>query len=204
MDLKQDIFDKAKNFLLEPKTAFDNESKSDTMSALKYAVIWLFISSLLGSIVFAIIGDKSTEVLSTLAPLAALDTTMEITAGSVVSTFLGGWIGGIIGLFMIGLWLHLFAYIFGARMGLENTFRIIFYGNTPGYILSWIPFVNVIGFLWSMVLYAIGLNRLQKMTKSMAVITVIAAVIIPTVIILGLIAMTMSTMSSLAAMGSMY
>lgn len=196
MDLKKDIFEKAKTFIMDPKTAFDRETKSDAISGLKYAVIWLFIMALLSAIVYGIFGNRISSFMTSMwLPESVMEA--EITVGSTLSTFFGAWIGGVIGLLILGLWLHLWAYILGARMKLENTLKVVFYGNTPSYVLGWIPLLNVIATIWALVLYIMGLTRLQKLTTGKAILTLVIAILIPGIIVGALVIMFIGLMSPL-------
>ena len=90
---------------------------------------------------------------------------------------------GFFGMLITALWYHLWAYIFGARQGYKNTIKALFFGSTPTYIFGWIPFVNIIAGIWSLVLLGIGLKKLQKLSTGRAIATVLVAVIIPLAII---------------------
>ena len=197
MDLKEDIFEKAKNFLLNPKAAFDAESKSSVIDAIKYSFIWLFIVGILSAIVTGIFGNMLLKLVTTIP--GGVEPT--ITAGMIITTFISSWIGGIIVLLILGVWLHIWAYLLGAKQKLENTIKIVLYGNTPSYVLGWIPFASTIGGIWSLILYVLGLNRLQKMSMGKAVGALVLAIVIPAVILLIFAYTVFTSFSNIMALG---
>ncbi|UCD03783.1 MAG: YIP1 family protein [Candidatus Woesearchaeota archaeon] len=201
MDLKKDIFYKARSYLLDPKKAFEGDTKTDVLGGLKYAVIWLFISAILTSIIYALFGDLMLKIISSWVQQPVIPEI--ITAGSIIGVFFGTWIGGIIWLLILALWLHLWAYIVGARNGLENTLKTVFYGYTPSYILSWIPFISFIGAIWTLVLCAFGLNKLQNLTTGRAALAVIIAMILPVMLLVILAAAAFIALGGTAGMAVM-
>lgn len=201
MDLKEDIFLKAKRFLLDPKAAFDAEKKSDVFDAFKYMVIWLFVTAILTAIVLGAGGSALMNLSANLLGTQAM--AGGVTGMLVLTTFFSAWIFGIIGMIIAGLWLHLWAYLVGARNKVENTLKTVFYGSTPRYVLGWIPFIGVIGYFWSLGLYALGLTRLQNLSTGKSILAIIIAVIIPALVITALVFTAITAMQGLAGMGQL-
>jgi hypothetical protein len=154
------IFQKAMGFLQQPAKAFDNEKATDIMEAFKYMVVLFLVVSVLSAIV-------------SLNPLIFITT----------------YVFGIVFAVIAGLWLHLWAYIFGAKGGLHQTLKTVFYGGTPTYLLGWIPLINILTGLWFLYLGWVGLKRLQGMPGDRAAFSILIAFIIPMMII-GIIALT--------------
>ena len=116
-----------------------------------------------------------------LALLAAVGLYILILVSSFVNAFI----------------MHLFVYLLGGR-GYEKTYRVLVYANTPSMLLSWIPFINIIGFLWGIVNIIIGFTVVHKFSTGRAIAAillpfVIAAVIALAVLAFFLIAMVSST-----------
>jgi pilus assembly protein TadC len=72
--------------------------------------------------------------------------------------------------------------VFGAKKGLNQTLKSVFYGGSPNYLLGWIPLINIIAGLWSLVLAGIGLTRLQGIKGGKAAGAIIIAILIPLII----------------------
>ena len=102
-----------------------------------------------------------------------------------------------------GLWLHLWAYIFGAKKGLHQTLKTVFYGGTPSYLLGWIPFIAILFWLWSLYLQWIGLQKLHDMPGNKALLSILIAFILPLIIltILALLALSFFLMPFMAEYG---
>ncbi len=90
------------------------------------------------------------------------------------------------GIFMIGLFslvLHLFVLLLGGRRGLGQTLKATAYGSTPLVLTAWFPPLIPITWVWSLVLTAIGVRKLQDVSPVKAVL----AVVLP-VVVLGVVA----------------
>ena len=73
--------------------------------------------------------------------------------------FVGIIVGGIIGVFVGGAWLHIFVLLFGGRKGYLQTVKALIYGSTPGLLISWIPVIGIIGALWTLILEILGIQE---------------------------------------------
>ena len=168
---------KARGFFFEPGKAFGAEEKTSTGEAFKYLLtLSVVLAVMTGIIAAGASGNAMVFVFS--------------AAGVYVAIVIGAFIGGLI--------LHLFAYIFGARKGIEQTLKAVFYGSTPGLLLGWIPIVGVIFSLWNVFLEVVGLKVLQKMSTGRAVLAVLTPIIIlVTLVVIGFILFFMT----LASMG---
>lgn len=93
-----------------------------------------------------------------------------------------------VGVFILGLWLHLWVYLFGGRNGVVQTIKAVIYGWTPRLVLGWIPIINIIAWIWALIVGIIGIRQLHELSTGKAVIAVIIALIIPSIIIGALIA----------------
>ena len=85
-------------------------------------------------------------------------------------TFLSFYIFGILGNLALGLWLHLWAFVFGAR-GIGKTLSIVFLGSTPSYLIGWIPQIGIFRLVllaWSFGLYYLGFRALGLAQKKAA------------------------------------
>ncbi len=161
------LFQKAVLFLKQPEKAFAAEKKTDVSQAFIYLAILSLVGAVLGGIVTA---------------------AMALPGAFALLLIPAGYLMGIIGAVIMGLWLHLWAYVFGAKGGLHETLKAAFYGGTPVYLLGWIPFIGFLFSLWSVYLQWLGLKGLQGMKGDKAAIAVIVAFVIP-MAIAGLIAL---------------
>ena len=165
------LFAKVKSFLLSPTKAFKAEEATGLGESFKYALIGLtFLGFLTGLVYMAL-------------PMAAMPFVgPALFVVMLVMVVIFGFIGILIG----GAWLHLWAYLFGARKGFTQTLKTVIYARTPTYYLGWIPFFSIIAGVWEIILSVIGLKQLQNLSTGKAIGAVLISVIIP-LIIVGLI-----------------
>jgi hypothetical protein len=187
------IGERIKGFLFSPSETFDT-SKEDTIGdALKYYVVILLIPAVLVAIIWGVgfsliwgmIGKylpPETLLLAAMGPLLA------------VVFFILVLVGGIIGAFIDGLWIHLWVYIVGGRKGVGQTIKAVMYGATPYCLLGWIPIVNFIAEIWMIIVAILGVRQLHELSTGKAVLAVIIAIIIPAIIIGAIIASIIATM----------
>jgi hypothetical protein len=176
------IVERIKGFLFSPSETFD-ASKADTIGdALKYFVIILVIYAVLSAIIVALAISMLSGMLGMFG-VPAMPFGAAIGPALAISVFIGLLVGGIVGIFIGGVWLHLWVYLMGGRNGLVQTIKAVIYGDTPSLILGWIPIMNVIAMIWSLIVGIIGVRQLHGLSTGKAILAVILAIFIPAVII---------------------
>ena len=75
--------------------------------------------------------------------------------------------------FIKGSLLHLFVILVGGEKGLARTIQALMYAFTPFFLLGWIPYISVIGVLWSVILCIIGVMILQEIPGWKATLTLL-------------------------------
>ena len=190
------IGERIKGFLFNPSETF-NASKDDTIGdAFKYFVVILMIYALIISVLFAVTFSMFAQMLGMPGvPMMALGAAMGPLFAVVF--FILMLVIGIIGVFIGGLWLHIWVYLLGGREGVEQTIKALMYGVTPGYLLGWIPIVGIIGVIWSLIVEIIGIRQLHELPTGKAVLAVIIAIAIPLIIYAVIIAVYIPTMPML-------
>ncbi|MEI7432846.1 MAG: YIP1 family protein [Methanomicrobiales archaeon] len=169
-----DFMEKVRGFILKPVETFQ-ECKEDSLgNALTYYIILVIINAILSTLVLF-------AGISTLSMYEKIPG-MEGIFPAVL--FVGIIVGGIIGVFICGAWLHIFVWLLGGRKGYEKTLKAIMYGSTPGLLISWIPIIGIIGALWTLILEILGIQELQEMSTGRAAAAVILAVVVFVIIII--------------------
>ncbi len=189
-----------RGFLFSPSKTFDN-SKEDTIGdAFKYFVIILAIYAVLSAIIAAVAFSLIAGMLGMLgAPMMPFGAAMGPLL--VVGIFILVLIGGVIGVFIGGLWTHIWVYLVGGRNGVEQTIKAVMYGVTPSYLLGWIPIVGFIAVIWALIVGIIGVRQLHELSTGKAVLAVIIAIAIPLIIYVAILSMFMSPMPGLGFPG---
>ena len=172
------FFERVKSFIVKPKKAFDEEKKTSLKDTILYGFKGFILFAIPYSIIAAITGWYSGGTLGlVIVPIILIFVPFVGIAGTIIGA----------------LWYHLWAYVFGAREGWENTARALFFGNTPTYILGWIPIVNIAIGIWSLVLFGMGLKRLQKLSTGRTIAAILVAMLIPLLIIGAIVAWAVIT-----------
>ncbi|NQE52598.1 hypothetical protein C5S29_03315 [ANME-1 cluster archaeon GoMg3.2] len=190
------IGERIKGFLFSPSETFD-ASKEDTIGdAFKYFVVILLILAVIVAIIGAvafqwILGMSNAFLPPDALPLAEIGPLLAVIP---VVLFIAVLVGGIIGAFIDGLWIHLWVYLVGGRKGVGQTIKAVMYGATPYCLLGWIPIVNFIAEIWMIIVAILGVRQLHEISTGKAVLAVILAIIIPAIIIVAIFASIMSTM----------
>ncbi len=187
------IGERIKGFLFSPSDTFNN-SKGDTIGdAFKYFVVILMIPAVLLAIIAAVAFSLIAGMLGMfgvpMMPLGAA--TGPLLA---VGAFILILVGGIIGVFIDGLWLHIWVYLVGGKEGIEQTIKAVMYGATPSLLLGWIPIVNFIALIWALIVGIIGVRQLHGLSTGKAVLAVIIAIAIPLIIYVAILSAFMATM----------
>ena len=141
-----EFMEKLKGFFIQPQKSF-KEVKNEKY---KDYLVYFGILALIPSIVGALIGRSFTF----LGP--ALTNSEAILL--FILTYVMLWITTFVG----GAWLHIWIKLFGGKADIDKTFKALVYGDTPYYLLGWIPFISIIFVIWSWILGIIGLSEYHK------------------------------------------
>ena len=189
------IMERIKGFLFSPSETFD-ASKEDTLGdPLKYFIVILAIYAVLSAIIAAVLFSLFAEKFGMFGALMPAAMVPLITVVSFIVAF----VVGIIGVWIGGLWLHIWVYLVGGRNGIEQTLKALIYGATPFYLLVWIlsvyniapsfllgliPIVvGIIAVIWALIVGIVGVRQLHELSTGKAVLAVILAIIIPIIVI---------------------
>ncbi len=176
------IGERIKGFLFSPSATFDASYKDTLGDAFKYFAVILAIYAILIAIIAAVAFSLLAEMLPMLG-VPAMPFGAALGPAAAVVFFVAALIGGIIGAVIGGLWLHIWVYLVGGRSGLGKTITAVVYGQTPYLLLGWIPVINFVAMLWTLVVEIIGVRQLHGLTTGKAVIAVILAIIIPGILV---------------------
>jgi len=176
MKLLQEILTDFKKMIIEPAKAFEASEKKPLKYSLIYALFGMIIFGALSAIVSALSQNGNSPLNEFGFGPAQIFLLMFVIVA----------IGGFFGILLGGLWMHFWAYVFGARQGLVQTIKIAAHARTPVYLFEWIPLVGILASIWSTILFGLGLMKLQKMSFGRAAGVIIVGIVIPG-IILGLI-----------------
>ena len=165
------IVTKMKGILLNPVETLQQSKDDDQKIILTYFAVLLLINSFFYAIITY---TKTGSYTASLVP--GPGGIFLIFAVTVISTII------LSVLFVV--WLHLWVYIFGGRMGLIRTAKAFVYGGTPWFLLGWVPYIGVIFLIWSIVLGVLGVRELHEISTARAAVALIIAIGIPFMILL--------------------
>jgi len=185
------FWEKTKGFLLSPTETFNKVKEEGWGGSIGYYAKWLIIWAILITIIFAVLVAWMRGMILSWADLYPdIDVTQvtawfDLFAGAmVIGVGIMAVIGGLIGIFIGSLWMHIWVYLCGGRKGVGQTIKAMAYGNTPSLLLGWIPFIGIIFAIWTLVVQIIGIRQLHEISTGRAVLAyIIAVIIIPAIII---------------------
>lgn len=184
------FWEKTKGFLLSPTETFNNVKEEGWGGSISYFAKWLIIWAILLTIIFAALIVWIRGMLVSWADLypeidiAQLTAWFDLFAGPMVIGFgIAAVISGLIGILVGSLWMHIWVYIVGGRKGVGQTIKAMAYGSTPTLLLGWIPILNIITGIWTLVVQIIGIRQLHEVSTGRAVLAyIIGAIIIPIIV----------------------
>lgn len=186
------VIEKAKGFLMAPTKTFQETRKESLGSAFRYYVVLLVIFAILYAIVSVAVGMVMyTDALNQLAETgmvgSALAGLLENFSGFIIALELFFvyllFLVLLVGVFLDALFYHVFVLLFGGEKGVVQTMKTMMYATTPWFLLGWIPYISIIGAIWALVLFILGIKENQEMTLGGAIL----AVLVPIVLILILV-----------------
>ncbi len=189
-----DFLEKVKGLLMEPSKTFDSLKDESLEEAVKYYAVIAAVYSALFAVMFVLAGSLFGSM------MGFRNLGMMIGAGAGIGAavvfFVMFIIFAIAGAFIGGAILHIFVYIVGGRKGIVQTIKAIMYGLTPSLLLGWIPFINIIASIWSLVVEIIGIRQLHELTTERAVLAVLIPIILAIILAVVLAALLVVYMTS--------
>jgi hypothetical protein len=196
-----DFIELVKGFILSPTEAFQKVKGADLGDTLKYYLILVVINTVLSVIISLVALSAIWAAFAALFPSLGLGAPVLAGFGIVIFAILMIFVLLVL-LFIGAAWLHLWVYLLGGRKGYLQTLKALAYGDTPYLLIGWIPFVGIIGAIWSFILSIIGVRVLHEMTIGRAAVAVILAAVILFIIIALIAAFLFIAAVSMFPMGS--
>ncbi|HLB71654.1 MAG: YIP1 family protein [Candidatus Methanoperedens sp.] len=170
-----DFIEKVKGFLLEPSKTFDALKEESLEEATKYYAVLAAVYSALLALLLTFAGNL-------IGPMMGFGNMGMIKGagagiGSAIIIFVVFMIILIAGAFIGGAITHIFVYIVGGRRGIAQTIKAGMYGSTPSLLFGWIPVIEFIAMIWSLVAEIIGIRQLHELTTGKAISVVILMII---------------------------
>jgi hypothetical protein len=198
------IVEKVKGFLLKPAETFRATASESLNSAFQYYVILLIIYSILLAIVISVslgityytlpltglLGSNGASIMNAFTPFLVSYVLFVPYLAFMVMLF---------GIFLSGFWYHVFVILFGGRKGVAQTVKTVMYAWTPFFLIGWIPFISIIGIIWSWILIIIGIRENQEMTYGRAALVLIVPLILTLIFIIGMFAVIASFVGAIAS-----
>jgi len=189
-----DLLNEMKGFLLAPSATFRKTRGKSVAAAYQYYAALLVIFTVLFGIVVVSLGFSS--FMSMANQMAAIPILGGVISAAVVnfSTFIISlnvffvylvFLALFMGIFILGLKTHVFVLLMGGEKGVVQTVKTTMYAATPALLLGWIPFVGVIGCIWSLALLVIGIKENHEMEMGNAVLVVFIPIML-WIILIGL------------------
>ncbi|MHC1579853.1 MAG: YIP1 family protein, partial [Candidatus Alkanophagales archaeon] len=129
----------------------------------------------------------------TLTPLAPMiDAVMRASPLLIFGVvFVALLLGGVVGMLISAIWLHIWVYAFGGRQGFKQTLKAYMLGMTPLLVLGWIPIVNIFGAIWAILAVLNGIMQLHDMYSGAAILALLVSLIVPGVAALAAVPLAM-------------
>ena len=179
---------------MAPSATFGKTRGKSVAAAYQYYAALLVIFTVLFGIVVVSLGFSSFMTMAN--QMAAIPILGGVISAAVVnfSTFIISlnvffvylvFLALFIGIFILGLKTHVFVLLMGGEKGVVQTVKTTMYASTPALLLGWIPFVGVIGCIWSLALLVIGIKENHEMEMGNAVLVVFIPIML-WIILIGL------------------
>ena len=171
-----DFFEKMKGLLLEPSKTFDALKEEPLVGAVKYYICIAVIYSA----IFALMLGFAGSLFGSMMGFGNLGMMMGagVGIGAAITFFVVFMIMAIAGAFIGGAILHIFVYIAGGRKGMTQTIKAGMYGSTASLLFGWLPIINIIAGIWSLVTEIIGIRQLHEITTERAILALVLPLII--------------------------
>ena len=187
----------AKGFLMNPVESLQKSREDTRELTLRYYILIVLFNAVLTALVALIFGGHG--VLNAFHQMMAqlgwawpfIGAVGAIIAVVIIAVL------AVVFLFIFGAWLHIWVYLAGGRLGYMHTVKALAYGETPGMVIGWIPFIGpFIGGIWTLILTVLSVREIHQVSTARAAVAVVLAVFIPVIILMILLAGLVMAMAS--------
>ena len=182
-----DFVTTVKGFVMTPSETFVKTREKSLGCAYQYYIALLVIFTVLFGIVTVTMGLVAFN--SMIGALAVIPIVGGLIAGGA-SKFM--WfvialdfffvylvfVAALVGVFVAGLLNHVFVLMMDGKKGVEQTLKTTMYASTPTLLLGWIPFVGILGYIWTLVLLVLGFKETQDMKIEFAALVVLVPIVL--------------------------
>jgi hypothetical protein len=181
-----------KGFLMKPVEAFKQTNGKSLGCAYQYYVVLLIVFGVLFTIVAVSLGVAQFSAMVNM--IATIPWIGGVLSGTLAhfTGFVATWLLFasfaiffmlLFGIFLFGFFFHVFVLLFGGEQGVTQTVKTTMYAATPALLLGWIPYIWVIGLIWAVVLFIIGISENQKISIGRAIAVIIVPLILKLILI---------------------
>ena len=160
--------------LRSPKKFFESSKKEKSW---KKALPFIMVSAAIGHILTAVYNivfspSISPEIADTLGIAETSFTAAEVIPAVIISYIIT------IGMsFIWGGALKVWLSLFKVESSYSQSYRVMAYSRTPIYILSWLPFINLVVALYSFYLMMVGLTVIYSVSRKKAIVVIVTGVL---------------------------
>jgi|WetSurMetagenome_2_1015567.scaffolds.fasta_scaffold289714_1 hypothetical protein len=174
-------------FLMSPVEAFKQVGSKTLGAAYQYYATLLVIFSILYGIVTLAVGtfmfNGYVQQLSMVPLVGKLLSAQLAKFGAFVLASQLFYVYMVFlvllfGVFLVGFLLHVFVILMDGKKGVKETLKTTMYAATPGLLLGWIPFICIIGWVWSFVLLILGFRENNGFSFEKAVLVAVIPVVL--------------------------
>jgi len=175
------VIETTKGFLVRPTETFQQHDGTSLAKAFQYfAVLTLFYAIVFGiveGVVFYL------NIGSAFDDLAIASGFMGIMSWILIFFLIAfAFTSCFFGIFLYGLFQHVFVLLCGGECGIVQTMKAMMYGSVPALLFGWIPVISVIAAIWSLVLMIIGIRELHKLSTTAAALVILLPMVLTFVI----------------------
>jgi len=178
-----DFIELVKGLLLSPAETFRKVRTADLGETLKYYLILVVIYTILSVIISLVAISSAWAMIASLFPALGLSAPAVAGLGVILVAIVLIFVH-LLMLFIGGAWLHLWVWLLGGRKGYMMTLKAVAYGDTPYFLIGWIPFIGIIGAVWSFALWIIGVKELHEISTGRAAAAVILAAVVVLILVI--------------------
>ncbi|HLC32973.1 MAG TPA: YIP1 family protein [Candidatus Nanoarchaeia archaeon] len=166
-----DLIFKIKRLFTSPNLFFAHLKEKGVLEAFRTYASALAVSVVLGTLVGFMLNNYTQAMISR---WIGVPTVEPLTPFILISAAVFGYVGGLLTSFVIAAIIHLWVQLFGGKADYAKTYQLYAYSRTPYLLLSWIPVISFVAWIYSLVLLIIGTHQIHKIsTRRAALIYII-------------------------------
>jgi hypothetical protein len=173
----KEIIARARDVATAPSAFFTSIAKeTDVRKTSIYLFVMMVVGFLLQILSVVVVQPVFNQLFAQVVQMPVSEGTLN--PALIIPSFINNILIGFILSAILTSTLHFWLKLFAKKSEWRSTFNLYVYSRTPIYLLSWLPILNIVGWIYSVYLLVVGAQKIHKLDKRTATFVIVLPIML--------------------------